>query len=54
MAKCRPHRWNVEDWLPGYNDSQPLEHDRIHCVTCGRALSVVGLRPEIGPASLTE
>lgn len=42
MIRCRPHRWNVEDWLPLWREvgATPDDHDSIRCVNCGRVLRV--------------
>lgn len=41
MAKCRPHQWNIEDWLPILGGT-PKEHPSMKCRTCGRVHLDIG------------
>ena len=38
--KCRPHRWNIEDWLPLYGKPVEKSYPEIWCLDCGRVLAV--------------
>ena len=39
--KCRPHRWNIEDWLPLFKGNRVEDSDpEIWCLDCGRVLAV--------------
>ena len=51
--QCRPHRWNVEDWLPLYRNSRPDDHDSIRCLNCGRELHILDTSPNMR-ASIAE
>ena len=37
---CRPHRWNIEDWLPLNPHAKPEDHPSMQCLRCGRTLAV--------------
>ena len=44
-VKCRPHRWNIEAWLPiikGSDIEAPLE-----CLLCGRVLAIAETTPNM-------
>ena len=45
MARCRPHVWNVEAWLPLYR-SADIDAD-MECLNCGRVLSVKDTTPNM-------
>ena len=46
--KCRPHRWNIEDWLPLYkSNSVEKSYPEIWCVDCGRVLAVRDTTPNM-------
>ena len=38
--KCRPHRWNIEDWLPLYGKPVEKCYSEFWCLDCGRVLTV--------------
>ena len=40
--KCRPHRWNIEDWLPLCGNPVEESYPEIWCLNlnCGRVLAV--------------
>ena len=48
MPKCRPHRWNIEDWLgPNEDGTKKPPHDSIKCTVCGRVLALKDMTPNI-------
>ena len=50
---CRPHRWNVEDWLPLYGNKVEETAPEIRCLNCGRVLAVRDTTPNMR-GSITE
>ena len=44
--KCRPHRWNIEDWLPLYGKPVEKSYSEFWCLDCGRVLAVRGHDPK--------
>ena len=47
MPKCRPHTWNIEDWLPLYASAKKPPHSEIKCTVCGRVLALRDMSPNI-------
>lgn len=47
--KCRPHRWDVEKWLPLYKDAN-IEQPFMTCLECGRELRVIDTSPNMRSA----
>ena len=48
--KCRPHRWNIEDWLPLLKANRVEEtYPEIWCLNlnCGRVLAVRDTTPSM-------
>lgn len=47
MMICRPHRWDIEHWLPILSESRPEEYDAITCLNCGRVLAIKDTSPNM-------
>ena len=50
LNKCRPHKWNYEDWLPIVKGSKPEAHEAMTCQRCGRILAVRDTSPNMRAA----
>ena len=47
MPKCRPHRWNIEDWLPDMAGTKKPPHHSIKCTVCDRVLALKDMTPNM-------
>ena len=43
MAKCKPHIWDYENWLPLMKGSEPTNYPAMTCRNCGRIYPVAGI-----------
>ena len=45
MAKCAPHIWDYENWLPIMQGAEPANYPAMTCRNCGRIYPIAGRPP---------
>ena len=45
MAKCNPHVWDCQNWLPIIRDTDPAAYPEMTCRNCGRKLAARDTTP---------